>query len=910
MKGQKLATTVAFLWCLVFFSSPLFAATTGKVAGKVIDKETGEPLPGANVMIVDTRYGAATDAEGDFFIINVPPGVYSVKATMMGYGAVEMTDVRISINSTVNLKFEMSPEVIEGETVTVTASLISYKKDQTSSVRHVSSEQIDVLPLENLDDVIEMQAGVVEGHFRGGRLGEVSYMIDGVPVDDSYGGVNSTVTIENDVVKDLEVITGTFNAEYGRAMSGIVNAITKDGGNGYHGRANMQLGNYFTNNTDLFIGLKASDIARNQDYRFQLEGPIFTDKLSFFANVRYQNNKNHLNGVRRYMPTDYSNYASDNPAEWIDTFNGDSSYVPMQDGKYNSFFGKLTYRPMPDLKISATFTNNDDEWRWYSHTWKYNPDGRAKSYKSNQMYSFLVNHSIGKTIFHELKLTYIDNSSGRYLYEDPLDSRYIHDQYGNSFGPGFMTGGQEKSHNEITQKDLTAKYDMTWQVSKNHSLKAGAIYIDHTLGNRSYSIQNVYRQQPNELDNYFDEELNTWIYPNYSPEILGDSTLYGEEYDVNPVEFSGYVQDKMEFDEMVINLGARYDMFDPKANYPSNLRNPANQLSFPSNLEKMSTYPQADPKVQISPRFGLSYQLSGAALLHFSYGHFFQAPPMYAFYQNHSYLVAPTDYQTQSGNPQLEAQKTVQYEVGLWQEIVKGMGLEINLFYRDIYDLLSMKVVSTYNQIEYGVYTNKDYGNVKGLEVKYDVQYGGFTSFVNYTLQYTRGNADNPTQTFTRAGNSQDPVPRLIPMSWDQRHTIALGLNYARKNWSTSLTGYYDDGTPYTWSPIIESPLSKVNLYPNNAKKPTQYRLDFFGFYDFDLTSRFKLRASLHIENILDTKNELSVNGNTGRANEAIIREVDLASHRSFFNTYNDRIVSPSAISPPRYIKFGLGLIF
>ncbi len=906
---RLLQTRALFLCCLALISFPLFAATTGKIAGKVVDKETGEALPGANVTIVDTRFGAATDIDGDFFIINVPPGRYTVRATMMGYGAVEITDVQVSINSTTNLTFDMSLEVIEGETVTVTASLMSYKKDQTSSVRNISSEQIEVLPLESLGDVISMQAGVVEGHFRGGRLGEVSYMIDGVPVDDSFGGASSTVTIENDVVQDLEVITGTFNAEYGRAMSGIVNAVTKDGGNGFHGRLNLQAGNYFTNHSDLFIGLDPIDI-RNQDYRIQFEGPIVRDKLSFFVNYRHQNNKNHLNGIRRFNVNDYSDYSADDSTMWIDIANGDSAYVPMNDGQYNSVFGKLTWSPMPDLRISGTISRNDDDWGGYSHSWKYNPDGRARNYKTNTMYGLQLNHGIGKSIFHELKLTYIDNYRGNYLYENPLDDRYIHDRYAGSGGPGFMTGGQQKGHSRRTQEDLTVKYDITWQASKNHSLKAGLLYIDHQLSNEYHSIQNKYRQQSNEYDNYFDAELNTFIYPNYQPVILGDSTLYGEVYDVNPIELSGFLQDKMEFDEMVVNLGLRYDLFDPNTVYPSNLRNPANQLSFPENPEKESIYPDADPKVQLSPRFGLAYQLSNAALLHFSYGHFFQAPPMYAFYQNHSFLVAPTDFQTETGNPQLEAQKTVQYEVGLWQEIIKGMGLEVNLFYRDIYDLLSMKVVSTYNQIEYGVYTNKDYGNVKGLEVKYDVKYDNFNAFLNYTLQYTRGNADNPTQTFDRAGDSRDPISRLIPMSWDQRHTVALGLNYTTKKWSASLAGYYDDGTPYTWSPIVESRLSRVNLYPNNAKKPAKVRMDCYGYYDFDLTERFKLRASLHIENLLDRKNELFVNGNTGRANEAVVRAVDLANHRSLFNDYDDRIVNPAAIEMPRYIKFGLGLVF
>ena len=103
-----------------------------------------------------------------------------------------------------------------------------------------------------------------------------------------------------------------------------------------------------------------------------------------------------------------------------------------------------------------------------------------------------------------------------------------------------------------------------------------------------------------------------------------------------------------------------------------------------------------------------------------------------------------------------KAEKTVTYEIGLWQQLFPGAGLEVSLFYRDIYNLLSTRIFSTYNQIEYGLYSNKDYGNARGLEVTLDAGYGQLKGMVNYTLQYTRGNADNPTQTFDRAGNNMD----------------------------------------------------------------------------------------------------------------------------------------------------------
>jgi hypothetical protein len=238
------------------------------------------------------------------------------------------------------------------------------------------------------------------------------------------------------------------------------------------------------------------------------------------------------------------------------------------------------------------------------------------------------------------------------------------------------------------------------------------------------------------------------------------------------------------------------------------------------------------------------------------------------------------------------------------------MGLEIALFYRDIYDLLSAKVISTFNQIEYGLYSNKDYGNAKGLEVKYDYNWNHVAVMMNYTLQYTRGNADNPTQTFTRAGDSQDPITRLIPMSWDQRHTLNLTVGYNTKTYGMTATGYYNSGSPYTWSPIDQSILARVNLYPNNASRPTRYSVDLNGYYDINLMSRYKLRFTLLVYNIFDRLNEVGVDGRTGRAYTAIIQPTDIASHHSDFNKYIDRIQNPSMYSSPRLIKLGMGLVF
>jgi outer membrane receptor protein involved in Fe transport len=895
---------------LFILSASVMAATTGKIAGKITDRENGNPLVGANVVLSSTGYGAVADENGDYYIINLPPGRYSIRVTMMGYGPVIMEDVQVSTNATASLNFKLSSQAIQGQAVTVRAEAMSFKKDETSAVRHVSSAQIGQLPVENMEDLIKMQAGVVDGHFRGGRLNEVSYLVDGLPVTDAFRGEDRTVSIENDVIEDLEVVTGTFNAEYGRAMSGIVNAVTKDGGNAVHGRFLGYLGNYFTPNTDLFIGLKPSEVDRNKDVKFQLEGPLLKNRLNYFFNVRVQDNKNQFNSIRRFLVDDYSDYTINDPAEWLDIHRGDMAYVPIAESKNRSAFAKLTFKPFPEMKISAVGSYNKDDWGDYSHLYKYAPDGKARSRKNTGMTAIEVNHSLSRKMFYELKLSYLDSYYGNYLYENPLDERYIHDRYFNSTGPGFLTGGQDKGHTERWTRETNVKFDHTWQATVNHSLKAGFHVIMHNFDNRAFTIRNKYEFDSRVYENYFDQARGTYVYPVYEPKIYADSTIYGELYRVKPREYAVYIQDKMEFQEMVVNFGMRYDRFDPNTVYPSNPRNPANQLSYPDKPDQTSTYPKADVKDLVSPRFGMAYQLSDAAKLHFSYGHFFQAPPLYAFYQNHSFLVAPTNYATQTGNPQLKAQRTVQYEIGLWQELTRDMGIEFNLYYRDIYDLLSMKVVSTYNQVLYGLYTNKDYGNAKGLEIKYDARAGRVSANVNYTLQYTRGNADNPTQTFDRAGQSRDPIPRLIPMSWDQRHTLNLSVNYNARNAGLTLSGYFNSGPPYTWSPIIETTLARVNLYPNNSTQPATYWADLYGYYDVPLSSGLNLRFTLLVENLLDRKNELFVNGQTGHANDVIIRAVDLAMHRSLFNDFRDTFTNPAAISAPRYVKLGVGITF
>ena len=880
------------LCLIVVVSSLVFGQTTGKLTGIVTDLTTGDPLPGVNVIIDDTPYGTASANDGRFNIINVPPGMYSVSVMMIGYKTVKINEVRVSINRTVTLDIEMEQTIIEGEVVTVEVARLAQKKDQTGTIKNISGDEIKALPVESVGNVINMQAGVVNGHFRGGRNTEVTFLIDGVQVDETFGGSSAAVEIQPEAVQDLEVITGTFNAEYGRAMSGVVNIVTRDGGPKFEGSASAALSSYISNNTDIFIGL-SPDLNQSQDLKFSLGGPILGEKITFFTNVRKQDNRGHLNGYRIFQVADLSNFYADTPALWYSEKTGDSTYVPMNTSNNQSLLLKLGFNLIKGIRFSLLNSTSNDVWFGYDHAFKYNPDGRTGSYKETSYNALQLNHMITPKLFYELKMSYMDNYTGNYLYKDPLDTNYVHGRYLENFGPGFFTGGQLKNHSMLTMIDKTVKFDLTWQANHRHSIKLGLLDIAHDVDQQWHTIRNKYDGLENQ--DYL-----------YEPEIFGDTTVYADVYKVKPRESAAYLQDKMEFDDMVINIGLRYDVFDPASNYPSDRRNPANQLVLGDTMT--STYPQAPVIDQVSPRIGFAYQLGNQAVLHFSYGHFFQMPPLYAMYQNHSYLIPPGDFGTTMGNVLLKPEKTITYELGLWQELTRGLSLDVALFYRDIYNLLSTKIISTYNQIEYGLYSNKDYGNARGLEVKLDMSYGPVKGMVNYTLQYTRGNADNPTQTFSRAGDSMDPVNRFIPMSWDQRHTINGTVMFSVKNFGGTVTAYYNSGSPYTFSPQSESVLSRINLYPNNDYKPSTSTVDVTLYYNFKLAGRYQGKIDFTIYNLLDRLNENWVNGQTGRAYTAVIQETDRAGHRSDFNDYEDRIQNPSMYSAPRMVKLAIGI--
>ena len=379
---------VTILFFLIIFSIKSLAGTTGKISGKIIDTSNGEPLIGANVIIMGTSLGAATDFDGNFFIINIPPGKYEVKASIIGYNSVLVQNVKVSVDQTTKLNFELQEEAVEMGEVIVVATRPIVQKDLTSTQANISGEDIAMLPLETVQSVVNLQAGVIDGHFRGGRIAEVTYLVDGVSTNDAFTGLPS---MEADVnsIQEVQVLTGTFNAEYGDALSGIVNQITKLPGDKYDFLLSGFFGDYVSSSTDLFDNISNFSPTGVYNLRGTFSGPIpgAGEILKFFISGRYFRDEGFIYGERVFNPSDVSDFSANDPADWIVGATGDGTFIPMAFDERISLQAKLTFKVGSGRGIVLNGLFSNRKFRSYDHRYKLNPDGDYKKFNDSYLLS-------------------------------------------------------------------------------------------------------------------------------------------------------------------------------------------------------------------------------------------------------------------------------------------------------------------------------------------------------------------------------------------------------------------------------------------------------------------------------------------------------------------------------------------
>ncbi len=883
---MKLAKRNLIILALLLFSSAIFAGQTGKLAGNILDSESGEPVIGANIIVQGTYLGAAADFEGYYYINNIPPGTYTVVVSAVGYAKTTIKDVVIRIDLTTNLDVDLVPESIQlGEDIVVTAEKPLITKDLTSTKATVSSSEIELLPVDNVNQVINLQAGVVDGHFRGGRSNEVAYLVDGIPVTDVFSGSNS-VQVENSAIRELEVISGTFNAEYGQALSGVVNIVTKEGSSDYQGSVTAYAGGYYSGGDDIFQNLdKVSNIGIT-DLNASLSGPTPIGNLTFFATGRFYRNDGFLYGREIYKITD------SNPFDP----NGDSSYVSMNYEYRNSFSGKLTYS-LPSIKLSYGFIYDDSENKYYDHAFKWTPEGLMKHYGEDMIHNVQLSYYPSQSTFTTLKFSANSYRFNGHLYADPYDPRYVDPRQGiPTSGYTFRHGGQQSDRYSRKTHSFIGQWAIESQVTKEHKVKLGAEAQYHEIFNHWSTIYNLTEGQVDENG----EPIFTLGYRE-----LG--TPGNQAYFKTPIQGAAYIQDKMEYDIMIINAGVRFDYFNPQTSMPADLRNPSRVDPNP-NFPGAGQSVDVEAKYQLSPRIGVSFPISDQGAIYFSYGHFFQIPNFENLYRNDEYIIDQgQSLNTITGNPDLDAQKTVKYELGLQQVIFPNVSLDVTAYYSDIRNLLGMEIINTYEGFKYARFINRDYGNVKGLILTLDKRFADYFSLtVDYTYQIAEGNSSDPFAVYN--DNQSDPPveseKKVVPLNWDQRSTVNIqGTVGQPGDWTVGLIVQYGSGMPYT----EDIRISNGVRFENGGRKPATINVDLKADKFFDLFG-LNMHAYLLVYNLFDTRNEYGVYATTGRATNDL--NTKYAGDINGLNTIEQYVNNPSMYSAPRQVRLGLSFGF
>jgi len=872
-----------YIFVLFFLIIPLFlfGGITGKISGTVTDDETGQVLVGVNIILDGTNMGAASDMDGYFNILNVPPGKYTLRASMIGYNIIVQKNVNVMIDLTTTIDFALSTKIIEGEEVVVIAHAPIVQKDVTSTSFKVGADQIDQLQVVDLNEIIELQAGVINGHFRGGRSGEVMYIIDGIPMNDAYSG-DVSFEVENDIVQEVEVISGTFNAEYGQAMSGIVNIVTKEGQDYYSGKVSFFAGDYLSDNNDIFLNIDDFNPMAITNSQMSFSGPLpfFNKRLSFFILGRLYNSDGWMYGQRLFLPKDSSDFSGDEP--YIES-TGDGKYVSMNPSLKKTLQGKLTLKLFNNDKVNFSSFYTDKNYSEFDRIFKYNPDGNYNRESQNSQNSIQYTHLFSAETFLTANLSRAITEYGQFVYKDKNDSRYVPMKLLTGTGSnGFSTGGMRMWHHHRDNTTDIAKFDLTSQINKINKIGAGMSYKKCDLSLHEFQI-------------YFDENDELQIPP--------DSSWYNNSYNHKPIELSGYIQDKIEVGDMIINAGLRYDYFDPDGEVPK-------QFYDTRNSEKRI----ANTSTQLSPRFGIAYPITDKGVIHFSYGHFFQVPNYEYLYINPDFEVSliqlkgdqpPRGSYNSMGNAELQPQKTVSYEIGIKQAITNAISIDVTCYNKDIRDLIGQETITDLFGGKYWRYINKDYANVKGITLAFEIlETGNSPGFsIDYTYQSATGNASNPADEWIN--QQQDPPiqteKKRRPLDWDQTHSLNLFITSTVRGFRFSLIGKIGNGTPYTRSSPRYS-----NRILNGERKPVTSIVDFNVAKDYKINN-LVFSPFMKIYNVLDRKNSKDVYNSSGRSDYDF--DMNFQSYTGI-KTQEEFFVRPDFYYEPRKIVIGCSISF
>jgi len=922
-----------FLIALVVLSSGLAFAQTGKITGKATDSETGEALPGVNVILVGTNLGAATDEDGNYTILNVPPGQYTVQASFIGYAQTQVSNVEVNIDLTTRVDFQLQQQAIAGQEVVVEAQTRVVKADISASRVDVSAQDVQNLPVTNIADIIGLQAGVQGMRIRGSGADQVDFMVDGVSL--SSKRTNTPFTgVSYTAVQQVQVQAGGFNAEYGDMRSGVVNLVTKEGSTTkYSGEL---LARYSP------VAQKHFGLSPNDPNSYWMK-PYMDPGVAF---VGTQNGTWDAYTQKQYPEFDGFNYISqktldnDNPNDNLTPEGAQQLFlfehrrnVEVNQPDYTidgSLSGPVPFlsEPLGNLRFLLSYRNEQNAYIVpYSRRAYYDYSGMLKvtsDLTSNMKLTFeqLLGAQYGSntsggrganswtTINQNGDREAARNYNGNFSVGYGQDAIFVPGTYSrgdilhNSTSLKLTHSLSSKTFYEIRAQRYRSDYSSypiasrdtaTVQIfpSNYHADESpmGFSYLPHNslTGMRmgahhsefrdtsyvtQYNLQFDISSQMNQTNlvksglqmRIADQHINV----GHQDFLLNPDDIY-DRWNRAPLYLAGYLQDKMEFQGMIANVGLRLDYYNPRVKW-FDYQNPWTDAFMGKNADQTAQIlgtKQVKPELAVSPRLGISFPVTSVSKLYFNYGYFRQSLQPEFYYMVHRMRL--TNQVTYLGDPTAPFPSTVAYELGYEQGIMNQFMLRIAGYYKALNDQpRQTHYVNETGLVDYYVWLPNDYQDVRGFEISLFKNVGRYVrGFINYNYMATKygqfgfgthyQNAVEQVQYETYYRNYQDkPLPQpfarfslefLLPRTFGP--TVA-GM-HPLGNWDINILGRWQAGNYFTWTGRESVPGVR-----NNMQWPTYKMVDLRLSKQVPLSSQgagSAVTLYVDVNNIFNIKN-------------------------------------------------------
>jgi outer membrane receptor protein involved in Fe transport len=919
------------------------AGTTGKLSGKVVN-EKKEPLPGVNIRIEGQRLGAISDEQGNYFILGITAGTYTVQATLMGEAPFAAGNVVITPDFTTTLNITMHIEAVQLGEVQVEAERPLLQKDATGTTRFLSSQDIAHLPTRGYRDAAAQQTGVVNFQrqidsetqnsntliIRGGRPNETAYFVDGFSQQDPLTGTSSTA-INNNAIEEVVLMTGGFAPEYGRIMSGAVNVITREGAKKYFGALEAV--------TDAvsgqWIGAPVTDY---NIYDGSVGGPVLPghDNLTFYAS-----------GERRWQKDRAPTFMPGVLQQELRNDGLDPNVKPNDSSSGWSFQGKLAWQLNDKMSVKAGGLGSQDRWREYSQFYLKNLDHSPRYLDNNKSYFGTFNHVLSSKSFWNLGFNYFQTlrKRGDGVAFDDLSAYYIptNPRFDTDIPLFYDPGHVVNNYLQRFASYYGIQASMTSQMTTHNQIKVGGDYQRHTLRFFQHYRPTALGGAAPDVTNWDGYGYDLIAIP--SPTGTGPAQVQlvekndGPDGAKHPQVYSAYAQDKFEREGVIVNAGLRYDYINVDTPALRNDKTPLEDgpnptLLDPEDLQANKTYSR------ISPRLGVAFPLDERTILRFNYGQFYQQPNLQDLYPSYRFLeykINTGGYFVGFGNPNLRPEHTSAYEVGMQRQVGERIRLDMTAYYKDVKDLVEITTIPSTPK-SFTTYRNRDYATIKGVDVGFTMrETNHISASINYSLSFAQGTGSVSNTQRNVAWLASEPPKQTSPLDFDQRHKVSMNLDWrlgrgqgpTLGKWHPledfGLNALYNigSGTPYTptqvYNEITLANVSALLAGPLNSRYgPWTQTMDLKATRGFELGgSRFE--GFLWVLNVFDIRNAHNVYTSTGSPQttgwlntddgQAYLLNASIQG-KDGLGQYELAQNDPGLYGNPRLVRFGLRTSF